>query len=167
MKHLMHTTIAAVLLVGCGKSQKASSPANLEVDIALLSAAYDGNIEEAKQQLANGADVNVKDKDYRNETPLQYAAQEGHKEVAELLIANGANVNAKVFGNGETPLQYAVQEGHKEIVELLIANGANVNALSVYGTPLDEAVERSESETADLLRKHGAKTSAELKAEGK
>ena len=167
MKHLLLTTIAAVLLVGCGESQKASSPANPEADSALLSAAYHGNIEVAKQQLADGADVNVKDKDYRNETPLQYAAQEGHKKVAELLIANGANVNAKVFGNGETPLQYAVQEGRKEIVELLITNGADVNALSVYGTPLDEAGERDETEIADHLRKHGGKTSEELKAEGK
>jgi|TARA_B100000315_G_C14470843_1_gene538241 ankyrin repeat protein len=166
MKHLLQTAIAAVLLAGCGKVQQAT-PANPEADIALLSAAYDGNIEAAKQQLAEGADVNVKDKDYRNETPLQYAAQEGHTKVAELLIANGADVNAKVFGNGETPLQYAVQEGHKEIVELLIANDADVNALSVYGAPLDEAVERDESEIADLLRKHGAKTGEELKSEGK
>ena len=166
MKHLLQTAISAVLLVGCGKVQQAT-PANPEADIALLSAAYDGNIEAAKQQLAEGADVNVKDKDYRNETPLQYAVQEGHMKVAELLIANGADVNAKVFSNGETPLQYAVQEGHKEIVELLIANDADVNALSVYGAPLDEAVERDEGEIADLLRKHGAKTGEELKAEGK
>ena len=166
MKHLPQTAISAVLLVGCGKVQQAT-PRTSEADIALLSAAYEGNIEAVKQQLAEGADVNVKDKDYRNETSLQYAAQEGHMKVAELLIANGADVNAKVFGNGETPLQYAVQEGHKEVVELLIANDADVNALSVYGAPLDEAVERDETEIAALLRKHGAKTGEELKAEGK
>ena len=166
MKHLLQAAISAVLLVGCGKGQQAT-PINPEADIVLLSAAYEGNIEAVKQQLAEGADVNVKDKDYRNETSLQYAAQEGHMKVAELLIANGADVNAKVFGNGETPLQYAVQEGHKEIVELLIANGADVNALSVYGAPLDEAVERDETEIAELLRKHGGKTGEELKAEGK
>ena len=106
---------------------------NPEADVALLSASYDGNIEVVRQQLAEGADVNVKDKDYRNETPLQYAAKEGHTKVAELLIANGADVNA----------------------------------ISVYGVPLDEAVEGDETEIADLLRKHGAKTSEELKAEGK
>ena len=39
--------------------------------------------------------------------------------------------------------------------------------MSVYGVPLDEAVERDETEIADLLRKNGAKTSEELKAEGK
>jgi len=167
MKHLLLTTIAAVVLVGCGGKVQQATLVNPEADVALLSAVYDGNIEVARQQLAEGADVNVKDKDYRNETPLQYAAKEGHTKVVQLLIANGADVNAKVFGNGETPLQYAVQKGHKEIVELLIANGADVNAMSVYGVPLDEAVERDETEIADLLRKNGAKTSEELKAEGK
>ena len=133
MKHLLLTTIAAVVLVGCrGKVQQATT-VNPEADVALLSAAYDGNIEVARQQLAEGADVNVKDRDYRNETPLQYAAKEGHTKV----------------------------------VELLIANGADVNAISVYGAPLDEAVERDETEIAELLRKNGAKTSEELKAEGK
>ena len=49
MKHLLLTTIAAVLLVGCGPS----------VDIH--QAAAKGNIEAVKQHLAAGADVNAKD----------------------------------------------------------------------------------------------------------
>ena len=121
MKHFPLTTIAAVLLVGCGKVQQAT-PINPEADIALLSAAYDGNIEVAKQQLAEGADVNVKDKDYRNETPLQYAAQEGHTKVAELLIANDADVNAlSVYG---APLDEAVERDETEIADLLRKHGA-------------------------------------------
>ena len=54
MKHLLLTTIAALLFVGCGKVQQATT-ANPEADIALLIAAYDGNIEAAKQQLAEGS----------------------------------------------------------------------------------------------------------------
>ena len=81
---------------GCAVNQYQDvSLTNHEKDIALLTAAYEGNTQEAKRQLANGADVNAKDKDYRHETSLQYAAQEGHSKIAELLIANGANVNAK------------------------------------------------------------------------
>ena len=49
MKHLLLTTIAAVMLVGCGPS----------VDIH--QAAYDGNIEAVKQHLDAGTDVNAKD----------------------------------------------------------------------------------------------------------
>ncbi len=55
MKHLLLTTIAAVLVVGCGP------PSNPEADRALLDAAEKGNIEAVKQHLAAGADVNAKD----------------------------------------------------------------------------------------------------------
>ena len=164
MKHLLITTITAVVLVGCGRS----------VDI--WEAAEYGNIETIKHHLANGTDVNVQDFD--GWTPLHWAAMEGHKKIAELLIANGADVNMKSSSLGRTPLQHAAQLGHKKIAELFIAKGADVNAKSEGGhTPVDwaESVNDSHSpkdkaakkEIADLLRKHGGKTGAELKAEGK
>ena len=89
MKHLLLTTIAAVLVVGCGPS------------LTINEAASDGNIEVVKQHIAAGTDVNTKDK--YEWTPLHQAAGYGHKEIAELLIANGADVNAKEEG-GMTPL---------------------------------------------------------------
>jgi ankyrin repeat protein len=159
MKHLLLTTIAAVVLVGCG-----------DPDGALGKAVSQGNIEAAKQAIADGADVNAKDK--HGLTPLHYATANGrkprHKEIVELLIANGAAVNA-MSNSGWTPLHVAAKNGHKEIAELLIAKSANVNAKNDFGrTPLDLAtVLRRDAETADLLRKHGGKTGAELKAEGK
>ena len=52
MKHLLLTTIAAVVLVGCGESPP---------DISIHDAAALGNIEAVKQHLAAGADVNAKD----------------------------------------------------------------------------------------------------------
>ena len=124
-------------------------------------AARNGDIEAVKQHLADGADVNAKDKYGR--TPLTHAAQFGRKEVAELLIANGADVNVK-RNDGWTPLHTAT----KEIAELLIAAGADLNAKDKYGgTPLDVAILMKKTETADILRKHGGKTAKELKAEGK
>jgi len=154
MKHLLLTTIAAVLLVGCG---------NPEADRALRVAIREGNIEAAKQAIDDGADVNAKDK--RGQTPLLNAAPPmGHKEIIELLIAKGADVNAKTE-SGWNPLHRAAYYRHKEIVELLIAKGADVNAKDDTGdTPLDSAA--SKKQICDLLRKHGGKTSAELKAAG-
>ena len=81
---LLITTIAAVVLVGCGPS----------VDI--WEAAKQGDIEAVKQYLAAGADVNAMAFDSR--TPLHNAAWGGHKEITELFIANGADVNAKDGG---------------------------------------------------------------------
>jgi ankyrin repeat protein len=164
---LLITTIAAVLLVGCGPS---------EAERALLQAAWKGNIEAVKQHLAAGADVNAKDKG--GGTSLHFSAYGGHKEIAELLIAKGADVNA-TNDDGYTPLHGAADGGHKNIVELLIEKGADVNAKTDDGrTPLDWAetviefrsfgdnVKAAKKEIANLLRKHGGKTGAELKAEG-
>ncbi len=155
MKHILLTTIAAVVLVGCGPS---------EADRALRIAASVGNIEAVKQHLAAGANVNAKDDD--GWTPLHGAAYEDQKEIAELLIAKGADVNAKDDGSW-TSLHSAAWHGHKEIVELLITNGADVNVTSELGTPLDRAVFHNHPETAELLRKHGGKTKKELEAAGK
>ena len=93
MKHLQLTTIAAVVLVGCGPS------------VEFWEAARTGNIEAVKQHLAAGTDVNAKEDRY-GKTPLRFAAQKGHNEVAELLIANSADVNAKERRGG-TPLHSA------------------------------------------------------------
>ena len=153
MKNILITTIAAVLVVGCGGSPK-----------DILEAGESGNIEAIKQHLADGADVNAKNK--AGQTPLHEAAGRGHnKEVAALLITAGADVNAR-DANGMTPLHYTALGGHKEIAELLIAKGANMNTKNDFGkTPLDSAIQLKLTETVDLLRKHGGKTGEELKAE--
>ena len=94
---LLLTTIAAVLVVGCG-SQSIHEAAGLK-----------GNIEAVKQHLAAGADVNMKD-DW-GKTPLHKAAAYGGKEVTELLIDAGADVNAK-NDEGRTPLDLAIQNSN-------------------------------------------------------
>ena len=140
MNNLLISTIAAVVLVGCGESQsstpspetKPEPPTAKAPDISIHDAAFEGNIEAVKQHLAAGTDVNVKDN--IGLTPLHMAAGDARKEVAELLIAKGAEVNVK-NKDGKTPLDWAIDFKH--------------------------------TETDDLLRKHGGKTGEELKAEGK
>ena len=121
MKHLLLTTIAAVLVVGCGESQQSAptpetkpEPPTVEApDIDIHEAARIGNIEAIKQHLAAGTDVNARDS--IGETPLHYA---NSKKIVELLIAKGADVNAK-DEVGKTPLDWA--DG--EIAELLRKHG--------------------------------------------
>jgi len=165
MKHLLLTTIAAVVLVGCGPQPP---------DISIHKAAEEGNIEAVKQHLDVGVNVNAK-QGIPKWTPLHLASLFNRREVAELLIAKGADVNAKDEYRG-APLHLASLHGCKEVAKLLIAKGADVNAKDDEGsTPVDNAEIGLETnpnsitikETADLLRKNGGKTGEELKAEGK
>ena len=157
MKPLLLTTIAAVVLVGCGEGSR---------HLNLYEAAESGDIEAVKQHLADGTDIELKCTGCGS-TALGHAAKHGHNEIAELLIENGADVSAKSL-KGLTPLHYAAANGHKEIAGLLIEKGADVKAKDEGGkTPLDVAIQFKELEIINLLRVIGGKTGAELKAEGK
>ena len=90
MKHILITTIAAVLVVGCG---------NPEADRALLDAAYEGNIEVVKQQLAAGADVNAKNKGGR--TPLDSAIKSNQTETIDLLRKHGGKTQWELEAEGK------------------------------------------------------------------
>jgi ankyrin repeat protein len=94
MKHLLLTTIAAVVLVGCGPKAP---------DISIHEAAKADNIEVVKYHLAAGVDVNAPDVIKR--TPLAYAASEGHKEIVELLIAKSAVFRADKYWSFEELLE--------------------------------------------------------------
>ena len=120
MKHVLLTTIAAVLLVGCGEPQSPKPPTAKAPDISIHDAAKDGNIKAVKQHLAAGADVDVKDKHGR--TSLLMAAWWDHKETAELLIEAGADVNA-MADNGVTPLDLSIKLNLTETADLLRKHG--------------------------------------------
>ena len=154
MKHLLITTIAAVLLVGCGESQQLSpSPETQTAEpVAKEPAQPSSPPLEAKPEPSTGKapDISIHD-----------AAKTGNIKAVKQHLAANADVNVKGIG-GMTPLHRAAREGHKEVAELLIAKDADVNAKSESGlfkgeTPLDEAIKRKRTEVADLLRKHGGK----------
>ena len=153
MKYLI-TTIAAVVLVGCGESQSAPAPEAVPTeplaeaekpdppkakapDISIHVAARKGNIDVVKQHLAAGTDVDSKNVD--GQTPLCRAVQYGKIDVIKLLIEEGADVNTRM-NFGDTTLDYANVSG---------------------GLGMSYEVQK---EVVDLLRKHGGKTSEELKA---
>lgn len=105
----------------------------------LHQAVYKGDIETIKSLIAQGADVNAKDRN--NETPLGAAVYRGQKEIVALLLSHGAEVNNAHTGSdllGCIPLHIAMQFHYTEIAEMLILAGSDVNAQGGYGrmTPL-------------------------------
>ena len=91
MKHLLLTTIAAVVLVGCGPPEPP--------EVSIHDAAKKGNIEAVKQHLAAGTDVNALDDD--GGTPLALAIRSGNTETADLLRKHGVPEPEYVPGRKE------------------------------------------------------------------
>ena len=91
--HLLLTTIAAVLVVGCG----VWGPS--EAERALVGAAESGNIEAVKQHIAAGTDVNAKD--YWGRTPLHWAIRNNRTETADLLRKHGGKTGEELKAAGK------------------------------------------------------------------
>ena len=96
MKHILITTIAAVVLVATTAFADPIHDAVWGADLAGVQA-----------ELDKGADVNAKGDG--GWTPLHDATYFGHKEIVKLLIENGADVNAKTDAGG-TPLDWATEK---------------------------------------------------------
>jgi ankyrin repeat protein len=121
----------------------------------LMQVSYEGNLCEAKNLLAQGAQVNATTPE--GVTPLFMAAQQGHEKNVHLLIGEGAEVNAARKNDGVTPLFMAAQQGHEENVRLLIGAGAQVNTANNDGiTPLYFAVLHGHVGVVRLLLNAGA-----------
>ncbi len=103
-----------------------SSGSATEGKIAIMTAAYAGDLVRIKALIAANADVvNAKADDGR--TALQLASLQGHLEVVQALIAAKADVNART-GTGISALIAAATQDHLKIVQALIAAKADVNA---------------------------------------
>ena len=117
MKHLLLTTIAVVLLVGCGEAQQSApapeakpvepvaevvkpepptvKPEHPQANRALIEATATGNVEAIKKAIADGADVNAKEGG--GKTPLDFA----DGEIAALLRKHGGKTGEELKAEGK------------------------------------------------------------------
>jgi hypothetical protein len=172
MKHLLLTTLATVVLVGCAITQRQNSAelhsaggnanghkehvAEQKVEppsISIHKAASIGDIEAVRQHLAAGTDPNLKSPVVN--TPLMFAGY----EIMILLVENGADVND--IGWGMTALHRFTTP---EMVRFLVDKVADVNAIDKFGdTPLHKVVEGfvyRRKESVEILIAAGADVNA-------
>ena len=190
MKHILITTIAAVLVVGCGESQQsAPAPEGTPVEpVAEVPVQPSPPPAEAKPVAeatkpttppkavtANkGADParGIKPEPPTDKAPdisIHKAARTGNIEAVKQHLAAGADVDVKgAFG---TPLHYAMMyrprdvDALLEVVELLIAAGTDVNVKNRGGqVPLHQAAMRGYKEIVELLLAKGADVNAKTDA---
>ena len=131
---------------------------NAEGQTALLAALAKNDAEEARNLLAQGANVNAQDRQGR--TPLMEAIRH-HSPLSSSLLDKGANPNTFATAGssaGITPLQQAVQANDIALVRLLLAHGANPNLQSPHQTNLlARARKHHQAEIVTLLQNAGAK----------
>uniref|UniRef100_A0A7N8YN72 Poly [ADP-ribose] polymerase n=1 Tax=Mastacembelus armatus TaxID=205130 RepID=A0A7N8YN72_9TELE len=141
---LLLTTVHIRVLIG-----------NSEVDRQLLEASRTGDLETVKK-LCTVQNVNCRDVEGRQSTPLHFAAGYNRLSVVQFLLHHGADVHAKDKG-GLVPLHNACSYGHYEVAELLVLHGAVVNVADLWRfTPLHEAAAKGKYDICKLLLQHGA-----------
>ena len=119
----------------------------------------EGNLEELKSYIKNGADINGK---YEDKSLLHFAidnCENNYSEIIEFLINNGADINSCQSYLKETPLHRicARVKPKIDIAQLLLDRGAKVNAENISGkTPLFYCSFSYSVELLNLLLKYGA-----------
>ena len=167
MKHLLLTTIAAVVLVGCGESQQSAPQAEPVEPVAEVPAQPSSPPPEAKPVEPVAEDAQPEPSTAKAPAiSIHDAAAAGDIDAVKQHIAAGADVNENVLS---TPLHAAALNGHKEIAELLIAKGADVDAKDALGnTPLYNTISFNAAldgykEIAELLIHNSADVNAQDK----
>ncbi|KAJ9141226.1 hypothetical protein P3X46_031788 [Hevea brasiliensis] len=118
----------------------------------LVSAARDGDLQEAKALLeCNPRLARYSTFGVRN-SPLHYSAAQGHYEILSLLIESGVDINLRNY-RGQTALMQACQHGHWEVVLILMLFKANIHRSDYLngGTALHLAALNGHSRCIRLL----------------
>src|SRR5262249_47608086 len=129
-------------------------------------AAMNGNRDQVRALLKDGADVNTAQAD--GMTALHWAAQKGDVELAKVLLYASANVRATTRIGGYTPLLIASRNGNAEMIEALLAGGADPNNATTNGTTalmLASAAGRIDAVKALLAKGANVNATENVKAE--
>ena len=191
MKYILITTIAVVLLVGCGEVQQSAPvpetpPAEPVAEVLVQPSSpppeakqIESVVEAAKPTAppkvvsANKgvpvAEVAQPERPtVKLEAPdisIHEAMKEGDIQAVMQHLAAGADVNAK-DERGETAMFSAVIGGYNEIAKMLINKGADVGVKNKAGfTPLHEGAYSGRKEIVELLIASGADVNA-MKIDG-
>ena len=153
-----------VLMLPCQLLASEIDATNEHGETALIIAASDGNLQEAKKLLKAGAQVNAKDN--QGNTALFFAVGEGFLPIAQLLVKSGADLKLVYGEKKESILFEAAGSGNVTVAELLVkADKSLIGSInSENETPLFEAVRNDSAKMTAALVKAGIPRDAKNKA---
>ena len=153
-KQVVETALAAVILavtLGCSAWETAG---HRKVDVAFSDAIAEGDLEEAKRLIGQGANINTRFTRAGGYTPVTMvvAGTEAYSQGLRFLLENGADPNIPT-NNGQTALLIATSRQNTEYVSLLLAHNADAAVAMPDGaTALSIAEEQGDQAILSLLR---------------
>ncbi|WP_026887666.1 ankyrin repeat domain-containing protein [Clostridium beijerinckii] len=126
---------------------------------SILRIIKEGNLDELKNFITNGGNVNDK---YNDTSLLHFAidnCEKNYFEVIQLLVSNGADINSNQSYLKEIPLHRicARVSPKMDVIRLLLEKGSKVNAENISGkTPIFYCNFNYSVELLNLLIKYGA-----------
>lgn len=98
----------------------------------LTAAVLGEDLEETRELIIRGHNVNVVEKKNGGITPLFVAVESGNIEMVEMLLQFRAKINVR-DSNKQTPIMKLDDDATPELVDLLVRYGAKVNAVDKQG----------------------------------
>nr|KAF6316505.1 ribonuclease L [Pipistrellus kuhlii] len=121
----------------------------------LIEAVKKDDMEQVKQLLEGGADVNFQEEE-GGWSPLHNAVQMNNEDMVDLLLRSGANPGLRKR-NGATPFIVAGIVGNVRLLELFLSKGADINEWDFHGfTAFMEAAVYGKVEALRFLYEKGA-----------
>jgi ankyrin repeat protein len=135
-----------------------------DLNATLFAAAQAGDVAQASEALAAGADVNAANA--YHVTPLLEASGQGHLEMVRFLVDQGAVIDYTGMSEG-SPLMLAAFMGQVELLRLFLAAGADVNLAMPSGgeSALHMAAVANKSAAAKVLLDAGADPNVSAKSD--
>lgn len=151
---MKNNTICIILiylfLAGCESDTSSSEPSPEQIE-ARRSQRRKELLQDVKNAIEAGGDVNRSIREGKLTTLLHECARVDAVEAAKLLLKNGADVHVRESRKA-TPLHMAVENCSLGVAQLLLDNGANIEARSLTGsTPMFYAV-RNFALEKDMLK---------------